>query len=258
MELNNKVTQLEDEIKILKNEVQAVLLDIRESYLNRENPFNSGMSPMSTQPIIINQMPSTIEREPHEAAPPESQEPELPAEEEPASEPELIQEPELTGEPEFAIEAEPVTQSVFAHKPKVFAGEETFHEEAKKEWRAEIASESRLKSPETTIGSDGKIDLATITTITTLAQWVDITVNRMGHEKTKSILNISETMGCIIPAVKDILVKFIGPMADECLGKTTILDYLVSIVELNSLLGRSDSDKSEAAILSILCKEEKP
>ena len=45
MDLNSKVTQLEDEIKVLKKEVQAVLLDLRENMLNRENPF-------SPQPLV--------------------------------------------------------------------------------------------------------------------------------------------------------------------------------------------------------------
>jgi len=39
MDVSHKVNQLEDEIKILKKEVQTVLLDIRENLLNRENPF---------------------------------------------------------------------------------------------------------------------------------------------------------------------------------------------------------------------------
>jgi len=44
MELNERVEQLEHEMTILKNEIQAVLLDLRESYLARENPFDSGSS----------------------------------------------------------------------------------------------------------------------------------------------------------------------------------------------------------------------
>jgi hypothetical protein len=42
MELNDRVEQLEHEMKIMKNEIKAVLLDLRESYLARENPFGPG------------------------------------------------------------------------------------------------------------------------------------------------------------------------------------------------------------------------
>jgi len=38
METNEKLAQLENEIKVLKNEVQAVLLDLRDKYLEAENP----------------------------------------------------------------------------------------------------------------------------------------------------------------------------------------------------------------------------
>jgi hypothetical protein len=44
MDLNQRVKALEDEIKVLKTEVKVVLLDIREQYLNQQNPF-SGKSP---------------------------------------------------------------------------------------------------------------------------------------------------------------------------------------------------------------------
>jgi hypothetical protein len=66
MELNNKVAKLEDELKVLKNEVQAVLLDLRENYLTHENPFSytsSAASPATAQPITINQ-PAPSAKEP--------------------------------------------------------------------------------------------------------------------------------------------------------------------------------------------------
>ncbi|MDV2990017.1 MAG: hypothetical protein P3T54_07715 [Dehalogenimonas sp.] len=40
MDVNNRITQMEDEIKVLKNEVLAVLLDIKENMLETENPFS--------------------------------------------------------------------------------------------------------------------------------------------------------------------------------------------------------------------------
>ena len=48
MEISETVKRLDDEVKVIKNEIQAVLLDIREVYLNRENPFN----PEVTTPVI--------------------------------------------------------------------------------------------------------------------------------------------------------------------------------------------------------------
>jgi hypothetical protein len=51
MDQGNRITQIEDEVKVLKNEMLAVLLDVKETLLNRENPF-------STQPKYDNNSPN--------------------------------------------------------------------------------------------------------------------------------------------------------------------------------------------------------
>ncbi len=241
MELNDRVTQLEDEIKILKNEVQAVLLDLRESYLNRENPFAPNMSPMSIPSIIINQpLPMAREEEkPQGMIPGENQENELLGAE------------ELTNKPEPAAEPEPIYKEEPGYKQELTASEETAHEEVTRAWRPEIEPGSHFKSRETTDGPDGKVDLATMAG---LAQWVAETVKRLGRERTEVIIDISEMMGHLAPDLKNILVKFINPIPDEYSGKVTTRDYLASIIELDSLLGRDN--KSEVALLYMLCQED--
>jgi len=241
MELNDRVTQLEDEIKVLKNEVQAVLLDLRESYLDRENPFNPDAPPITNQPIIINQQPPIAREEPGEMMPREEQdsepvgesdENELPEVEEPANEPEPFDEPA------------PV------YKQELIVSDETAHEEVKRAWRPVIGPEDNSISRDATDGSDGKVDLATISG---LAQWVAGAVKRLGRERTEAILDISEMMGHLAPELKNILVRFIGPAPDEYSGEVTTRDYLASIIELDTLLGRDN--KSEVALLYILCQE---
>ena len=41
MNSEQRIEALEDTIKVLKNEINTVLLDIREHYLDLENPFNN-------------------------------------------------------------------------------------------------------------------------------------------------------------------------------------------------------------------------
>jgi hypothetical protein len=78
MDLGNRITQIEDEIKVLKNEVLAVLLDVKENLLTRENPFNSQPKYDNTGPTItINQAA------PVQSAPAKPVEPEIPAKIEP-------------------------------------------------------------------------------------------------------------------------------------------------------------------------------
>ena len=64
---SQKITELENEIKVLKNEVKAILLDIREQYLNAENPFFTGPQGIGASPTInISNTPGIIEHESHE------------------------------------------------------------------------------------------------------------------------------------------------------------------------------------------------
>jgi hypothetical protein len=230
MELSDKVTQLEDEIKVLKNEVQAVLLDLRDSYLNRENPFSPAASPISVQPIVINQQPSqpppNAEEKADDVISGEEQENEPLEVEALADEPEPVYEPELT------------------------ASEETAREEVTRVWRPEIEPEARFKSGKTTDGPGGKVDLATIAR---LSQWVAEAVKQLGSERTEAILDISEMMGHMAPELKAILVKFISPTPGGYSGRVTTRDYLASLIELEGLLGKDN--KSEVALLYILCQE---
>ena len=266
MELNEKVTQLEDEIKILKNEVQAVLLDIRESYLDRENPFLLDARPMISQPVVINQQagqPTPMHNdELPEKMTPEDLEPDigvkhvedglLEPDEDELLEPgedgveELVSEPELV----YEGEEEPFSEMVPTDEQELTAFDEKANEEVKRVWRSEIDTESHLEPRQTTGNHDGKIDL---TTIARLAQWVSETVKRLGHERTEVVLDISEMMGHIAPELKSIVAKFIAPVPDEYTGNVTTRDYLASLVELNNLLGREN--KSEVALLYILCQE---
>ncbi len=263
MELNDRVTQLEDEIKILKNEVQAVLLDLRESYLNQDNPFNQNTPQIiSSPPIIINQPPPAAKEEPDEVVPVADSESKLTAveemvpEPEPTIEPELAGEPEATEEPELAAEPEPVDEPALGdepepdHKPESIASTQTAQEEVKRVWRPATELEPYFKSGETSCGLNGKIDLATISGLT---EWVAEAVKRFGHERTEAILDITEMMGHMAPELKDILVKFINPISGEFSDRVTTQDFLSSLMELGGLLGKDN--KSEIALLYMLCQE---
>lgn len=233
MELNDKVTQLEDEIKILKSEVQAVLLDLRESFLNYENPFSSSVPPVNNQPIVINQPPPVPDEAP---SIPEEHHDDVTQEENKESEL-----PEVAGP---ANEPEPVD------KQELVATEETARKEVKTAWRLDIEPGLHFKAREAGDGPEGKADLATIAG---LVRWVTGSTKRLGRERTEVILDTSEMMGHLSPDIKEILVKFIGLTPDEHSGEVTTRDYLVSLIELDSLLGKGN--KSEIALFSILLPE---
>ncbi len=233
MELNDRVSQLEDEIKILKNEVQAVLLDLRESYTNLENPFNLAGMAVAAQPIVINN--------PQAAA-----EPVAPAE--PLVPPEPLDTPPADDEPE----AEPLdeTESFEDTGPEyqAVAPEETAPEEVIREWRPASETEASASSNGDK-SSSAKIDL---TTISTLANWVGDVARRFGSERAEAILDMSEMVDFIDAELRGILAKFVFPSAGEYSGKVTTRDYLAALKELDGILGKAT--RLEIAVLSILCQ----
>lgn len=226
MDIKDKVAQLEDEIKVLKNEVQAVLLDIRESYLNRENPFN----PDATVPIIhqvTEEQPST--------------------EVEPENSLEQSYESELGGDDSELNKDEPELED----NQELAASEEIAHKEVKRVWRSEEEPLAQSKARRNKNASGEKIDL---TTIAGLTQWVGDSVKKLGRERTEAILDISEMVGHVPPDLKKILVGFINRAPDESDGNPTTRDYIATLIQLESLLGMN-SKSDELALLSILSQE---
>lgn len=246
MELNEKVTQLEDEIKILKNEVQAVLLDLRESYLNLENPVSREMAPLPEQHIVVSapatQQPQPTGNGPHEAGPEGLAGSEPSVADEPTHTPEPATEQQPRPEPGLKSEPEPVSG------PVVVATDETAHEEVMRAWRPAKEFEMKFESGGNG-GHNGQIDLATISS---LADWVADVVKRLGSERAQSILDISEMVGFLDLELKDVLTRFIYATPGEHEGKVTTRDYLTSLKELDSILGKAT--KFEIALLSILCQ----
>ena len=252
MELDTKVTKLEDEIKILKSEVQAVLLDLREYHLNNENPFGLGDAAppqMAAQPIIINQ-PAPVAQEPPAA---DDKQENTTSQEERESKPAAVKKPDTGAEPEDRLSKPAgINESDNGVEPANKAepiAEEIAHEEVKMVSPTEIEPVTRVK-PGKAAAYNGRASLATIAG---LAQWVAESTKRLGQERVKVILEISEMMGHLTPDIKQVLVKLIDITPDGHSGEVTTRDYLVSLVELASLLGKGD--ESEVALFSILYQE---
>lgn len=240
----DRVNQLEDELKVLKNELQAVLLDIRESYLNRENPFTPDASAIPIHPamatIVTAQQdpaPSTGNKKPGE-----DQQDELP-------DIEVLEVDEV-------VSAGEEKKQPRAEKPAVereSAGEEAAREAVKEASRPDVQPVSQSQPRKTDNGSngDGKVDLVTIAGLT---QWVMDTVKRLGREKTETILEISGIAGLLTPEVKNVLTKFADRTSDDYDGSATTQDYITTLIELEKLLGMNNRSE-EMALLSIICQE---
>jgi hypothetical protein len=278
MELNDKVTQLEDEIKILKNEVQAVLFDLREVYLNNTNPFNSENN-VSVQPVIVPSPPPVPQITPPVVAQttPDIIEEQTSKPEEIKKEPELkTPEPKKPENKKTAIESQthskkeeipedppedelPENELPDIEEPVIFRQKmrKTNREERDflpqvqiKEWRPRTDKIPSVNSGKSSEGKDGKVALESLSK---LALWVEATVKEIGVSKTEGILEVSAMMGYLSPDMKSILLKFINPASGPQPEKATAREYLSSLMALTDLLGKDN--KVETALLYILCQE---
>jgi archaellum component FlaD/FlaE len=247
MDLNDKVTQLEDEIKVLKNEVQAVLLDLRESFLNNVNPFNPNPVSISGQSGAVGTQSSVDVKTSSLSETQEFEE-----------EDDL----EITNTDEDEVESEDSNTDDGLENDDLFDGPDISFmpvsngdtnatpKDQIMEWDSGNNSTVERKPNNTPATNMNKLDL---TMIESLSGWVEDSVDRLGHERTRIILDVTETMGYIAPELKNILVKFIHPISDDGETIQPKQDYLSSLIELNNLLGTEN--RTEVALLYILCQE---
>jgi hypothetical protein len=233
---NDKISKLENEIKVLKNEVQAVLLDLRESYLNVQNPFNSSASPAAVQPIVINQQAPAQESKP-ESKSKGSPKPESKAKESPKTEfVELNEDPHGESTQIAESRVEKIRSMVrVAPNPPSQQGEQ----------------ESRpLISPENGIKKNARLDLVTVAGLT---GWVEESTKKLGRERTEAVLDISEVMGYVTGDLKPIILKLIAlaPQAPAGIPPRT-RDYIDSLIQINSLLGKDNREETALLLLSLV------
>ncbi len=217
---NDKITKLENEIKVLKNEVQAVLLDLRESYLNMENPFNSTADPTTIPPIVITERTSNSRLSP-EPAHAENHRPE-PGKVESKILPENPFPP--VSDIETAIRATktiPNSNSVNKATPD--------------------------KQGDPSFPQNNKLD---ILTVAGLVKWAEESTQKLGKERSIAVLEMSQTMGNLSEDIKPIVVKLIGLVPDSTTENQPRPKALLgSLMKLNRLLSHSNIEQIAMELL---------
>lgn len=240
MELSGRVTQLENEIKILKGEIQAVLLDMRANLLDRESPFSPAPPAGGHSAAAVNP-PPPAGKEPSETLQAEKSENAI-----------LVIKDTHHGS-ETAGAAKPVTEAAPSKTEHKVAYEQLHADDPRGNGHsASVESNSEknaVEFAESKLGLDGLLSLT---------QWVETNVNLLGPERTLAILDVSEVIGHMSPSLKTILVKFVHADCSEP-GKE-ISDpafsapvFLKSIIELGNLLGKGSQSESLFYPLYTLC-----
>jgi hypothetical protein len=296
MDLSNRITQVEDEIKVLKNEVLAVLLDVKESLLTRENPFNP-QPKFDTPAITINQMAAT----PAETRSPEAVKQE-PAVENPLVKPTGAVQPAETmlAEPDDDIPgndsldssddnnnndddgADEILLETIAAKRgngngklkgnsrgrgelpgtgKVgrmpFTGRIDAPFDAENEKRWAGANDARVNSDSSNHEDQFACGQINLAELSKLADWVIATTGQLGPEKTQTILDISEMMGYMPMELKQSLEKMIPRHNIEMPEeKITTRVYVKALNNLAVLLEKEDA--SEFVMLQMVSQGMNP
>lgn len=245
MELTERVDRLEDEVKVIKNEVQTVLLDIRESYLNRENPFNPEVSSPTLHSVAATiSGPSTLNSSPGKI---------------PRNIEDSLDSAEMEEQAEVPVKTKPPVAAT--KEPKVAtAGEHEASEEVNEALRSEEEPEVTDMKPGKNGNSNGngykngngKIDLVTISG---LARWVNGAVSILGPVRTETVLDFAELTGHLPPELKNILVKLANRIPGNDNGHSPAAHQLIlSLIELEGLLGMNNKS-DEITLLAMVCQE---
>lgn len=227
---NDKVAKLENEIKVLKNEVQAVLLDLRESYLNMENPFNPVANPTVAQPIVIQEQ--TQAREQTSTRAPKADLPKETCKSEPVHSEKHSQDKDIEEDAaEESSEPEPA--------PRAFKKVQTMPLELPPQpvKPAEAINKSNLD----------------LVIVAGLLGWVEDTAKKLGQERAAAMLDISEAMGYLTPDLKPILMKLIVlTPRSSAETPTRTRDYIESLIKINSLFGQDNREETALLLLSLV------
>ena len=205
MELNQKVQELEDQLKLVKNEVRETLLDIREHVLKRSNPFTrSELSPREWEEEVQKTTPEDEEGQVRR----------------------------ITLEDKEAM-------------PKVeksgVRGDETAQRggQLSPDRGLQPSPTPRFGQVE---GHDGEVHLFTIAALT---QWASNATKRIGRERVEAILDVYQMTGRLSGHLKEIALRLtcLGEKG-EPERQVTTKDCIVLLIELDSLLGHNARPES--------------
>lgn len=239
METSEKITQLENEIKVLKNEVQAVLLDIRENVLNAENPFTA------QKPVVTSQV--VIDRQVQATAPPPSVS-EIKPSPSPTSAPASVPIPATSLQEKKPIDMAPAEE---IHTPENNGSKPQNNNYNRSDSLQKEQNETNLPRFENceSLSNRRQPDLVAYAG---LACWVEDSTRRLGKERTQAMLEISEVAGFLPAEVKKILTRLTNMELTEHSYKPSARDYFDSLVKLSTVFG--NNNENNAALLLMLAQ----
>jgi hypothetical protein len=235
METNDRLTQLEAELKVLKNEVLAVLLDVKEKMLDKENPFSSAPPRIEMPSITIAQaVPAPVETSQRKPSRPE----EDMHKQEPVEARSSKTAASRVYERKFENDDNGFCERNYEYCPPAERREQPNLKESTeitRAFRLFEAGQSLIEEPALLKES------LSLTCLAGLVSWAESTTSKLGVERTQIILDVSEMMGQLPAELKTILEKMISRDGAKNPEKVYARDYLNALKELARLLGSKNT-----------------
>jgi hypothetical protein len=223
-----RIAHLERDVKILKNEVRAVLVDLKDRYLAAEDPLNALPAQATSQQVVVLQTPAA----------------QTPAAQAPAAN-EATSDTGLNSGPVAKEGGDRIEKPTRVSE----AGRETYPETAREEVKqAQMPEDVPINTRQRRDNiPDRDIN---IIKIGGLVNWAEESVKKLGLQNTEAILEVADMMGLLSPQLKQIMTKLINTDTDGDSQPVSTRVFLDSLVKVTTLLGKDN--QTEAALLSIL------
>jgi hypothetical protein len=232
MELNAKLSSLEDEVKLLKGEVKVILSEIRAAVLGQDNPFTTepGQGLHVDRSALEERPPIRIVKIPAEGQ-----------EEEPS-----IEFAETQSEASFLGDAaSPAEPEEVLAIPEPTAAQLPPREQELPAAMPAARAEPPPSPPPPTVAAAHPPAIPpqtthewSLLTIAGLAVWAEDAVKQIGSERLRVLLDLCEFTGYLSTAAKEALlsVTSLAPAAEEKDTTPSVNDCLVVLYQLDALM----------------------
>jgi hypothetical protein len=234
LNIEQRVQVLEEELNIMKNDIKPILLDIREQYLNMQNPFNDSILKLEKK------------SDQHDTGKPD-EEPVAPS----------------TGSSPALDDSESNTKGTL-QEDKCCDDDETISSDFEENdlpglgpdssdlphYSSRNSKEKGKKQHQSyQFDAEHKAD---VIMIAGLAQWIEEATYTLGKDRVEALMEMASAMGRLPVELKDVIIKLarLSKHEDAASYPITSKDYLALLTQLENLLGHSQPN--EIALLSIL------
>jgi len=230
MEINERITALENDFTVTKGEIKKLLLDIREMMNNIENPFYN-----------VEELTAKMQEERKDVEMPEQEE-----------------KPEVEAE----VEAEDLAKiSAEEEKESIPEPEDKQKLELTKETKEREAGKKEDKKAIKSVIEDIKgFDLFTIAE---LMKWSDYALGTIGHAKMSDLLDIFGLTRHISDDMKRLILKISALTSSDAEGKekekeikkVDMRDCIIALYQLNRIINPEDRS-TDSVMLSMYLRGE--